>query len=87
MEGETQGIWCHDRPCVFSSSRRGAAFFLKMLLNHVTGCMSYQDIRTLPDGTVCDTYEEAALRLGLLENYHEADQCFAKAATEVRYIL
>ena len=43
--------------------------------------MSFQDIRTLPDGTVCDTYKEAALRRGLLEDDQEADQCLAEAAT------
>ena len=30
-----------------------------MLLNHVTGCTCYQDIRTLPDGTVCTTFKES----------------------------
>ena len=59
----------------------GARFYLRMLLNHVTGCTSFQDIRTLPDGTVCDTYKEAALRRGLLEDDQEVDQCLAEAAT------
>ena len=59
----------------------GPRFYLRMLLNHVTGCTSFQDIRTLPDGTVCDTYKEAALRRGLLEDDQEVDQCLAEAAT------
>ena len=59
----------------------GSRFYLRMLLNHVTGCTSFQDIRTLPDGTVCDTYKEAALRRGLLEDDHEVDQCLAEEAT------
>ena len=58
----------------------GRRFYLRILLNHVTCCMSFQDIRTLPDGTVCDTYKESALRRGLLEDDQEADQCLAEAA-------
>ena len=59
----------------------GPRFYLRILLNHVTGCTSIQDIRTLADGTVCDTYKEAALRRGLLEDDQVADQCLAEAAT------
>ena len=29
----------------------GERFYMRMLLNHVTGCTSYVDIRTLADGT------------------------------------
>ena len=59
----------------------GPHFYPRILLSHVTGCMSFQDVRTLPDGTVCDTYKEAALRRGLLEDDQETDQCLAEAAT------
>ena len=51
-----------------------------MLLNHVTGCTSYQEIRTLSDGTVCDTFKEAARRRGLLEDDQESDDCLTAAA-------
>ena len=54
-------------------------YFLRMLLNHVTGCTSYQEIRTLSDGTVCDTFKEAALRRGLLEDNQESDDCLTAA--------
>ena len=58
----------------------GSRFYLRMLFNHVRGCTSFQDIRTLPDGTVCDTYKEAALRRGLLEDDQKADQNLVEAA-------
>ena len=58
----------------------GPCFYLRMLFNHVTGCMSFVDVRTLPDGTVCDTYKEAALRRGLLEDDQEVYQCWPEAA-------
>ena len=67
--------------CVFSSSWRGSAFLPKDASKHVTRCMSHQDIGTQPDDTVCDTYIEATLRRGLLDDDNEADQCLVEAAT------
>ena len=32
--------------------REGEHFYMRMLLNHVTGCTSYLDFRTLADGNV-----------------------------------
>ena len=59
----------------------GERYFLRMLLNHVIGCTCYQDIRTLPDGTVCTTFKEACRRRGLLEDDQESDDCLTEAAT------
>ena len=59
----------------------GERFYLMMLLNHVNGCTSLQDIRTLPDGTVCHTYKEAACQRGLLVDDNEYDLCLGMAAT------
>ena len=63
----------------------GESLFLRMLLNHVTGCTSYEDIRTLPDGTVCNSYKEAALERGLLDDDQEIDECLSEGDT--RYML
>ena len=49
-------------------------------MNHVTGCTSYQDIRTLPDGTICDTFKEAAFQRGLLEDDRENDLILEEGA-------
>ena len=54
-------------------------FYLRILLNHVTGCTSFQAIRTLPDGTVCGTFKDAACHRGLLEDYSEYAPCLAIA--------
>ena len=56
-------------------------FFLRMLLNHVIGCTSYKDIHTLPDGTVCNSYKEASLERGLLDDEQERDECLSEGAT------
>jgi len=44
----------------------GERFYLRLLLHHVTGCTSFQDVRTLSDGTICPTFKEAAIQRGLL---------------------
>ena len=54
----------------------GERFYLRILLNHVTGCTSFQAIRTLPDGTVCGTFKEAACHRGLLEDDNEYYLCW-----------
>ena len=59
----------------------GERFYLRILLNHVTGCTSFQHIRTLPDGTLCHTFKEAACHHGLLEDDNEYDLCLAMAAS------
>ena len=64
----------------FAHLGEGERFFLRMLLNHVTGCTSYEDIRTLPDGTVCNSYKEAALERGLLDDDQEIDECLSEGA-------
>ena len=51
----------------------GERFYLRMLLSHVTGCSSYEDIRTLPDGTVCENFKSAAFKRGLLDDDTEYD--------------
>lgn len=44
-------------------------FYLRLLLNHVRGATSFEDIRTITrdDGQkiICDTFRDAALALGL----------------------
>ena len=51
------------------------------VLNHVTSCTSFQDIRTLPDGTLCHTIKEAVCHRGLLESDNQFDMCLTIAAS------
>ena len=62
------------------------------MLSHVTGYTSYQDIRSLTDGTVCPTYKEAALKRGLLDDDQESDDCLTEKsihamASELRELV
>ena len=51
----------------------GEAFYLRILLhnNHCRGKMSFEDMRTLEDGRVCETYQEVCRELGLLRDDRE----------------
>ena len=51
------------------------------MINHITGCASFQDIRTLPDGTLCRTFKEAGCHRGLIEDDNEYDQCLTMAVS------
>lgn len=42
-------------------------YFLRMLLDKVPGPTSFKYLKTV-NGVVCDTYQMACLRLGLLED-------------------
>ena len=53
----------------------GERFYLRIFLNYIIGCTSFEDIRTLLDGTICHTFKEAACQRGLLEDDNEYDLC------------
>ncbi|AQK55656.1 hypothetical protein ZEAMMB73_Zm00001d051971 [Zea mays] len=57
----------------------GERFYLRLLLNHVTGATSYADLRTV-DGDTLPSFREAAQRRGLLEADDTIDECLNEAA-------
>ncbi|AQK71292.1 hypothetical protein ZEAMMB73_Zm00001d016611 [Zea mays] len=57
----------------------GERYYLRVLLNHVTGATSYVDLRTV-DGVTLPTFREAAERRGLLESDNTLDECLTKRA-------
>ena len=60
----------------------GEAFYLRILLhnNHCRGKTSFEDMRTLENGTVCETYQEVCRELGLLRDDQEWKQVLEEAA-------
>ncbi|PWZ43652.1 putative ubiquitin-like-specific protease 1B [Zea mays] len=60
-------------------NRPGERFYLRLLLNHVTGATSYVDLRTV-DGDTLPSFREAAQRRGLLEADNTIDECLNEAA-------
>jgi ATP-dependent DNA helicase PIF1 len=57
----------------------GERYYLRVLLNHVTGATSYVDLRTM-DGVTLPTFREAAERRGLLESDNTLDDCLTERA-------
>ncbi|ONL92436.1 hypothetical protein ZEAMMB73_Zm00001d027245, partial [Zea mays] len=57
----------------------GERYYLRVLLNHVTGATSYVGLRTV-DGVTLPTFREAAERRGLLESDNTLDECLTERA-------
>lgn len=58
----------------------GEHYYLRVLLNHVTGATSYKDLMTV-DNEVLPSFREAAERRGLIEADDTLDDCLAEAET------
>ncbi|XP_073362511.1 uncharacterized protein [Aegilops tauschii subsp. strangulata] len=56
----------------------GEQYYLRVLLNHVTGATSYEDLRTV-HGQVMPTFCEAAEKRGLIEADNTLDDCMTEA--------
>ncbi|XP_051206116.1 uncharacterized protein [Lolium perenne] len=56
----------------------GERYFLWVLLNHVPGSRSFEDLKTV-NGVLCDNFREAAERRGLIEADNTLDQCLTES--------
>lgn len=84
--GNAIGRLYQANPC------EGERFYLRLLLHHTPGCTSYEDIRTLPDGTICQTLKETALKCGFLQDDDEWVECLDEAVltaspSQVRFLF
>ncbi|XP_050374857.1 uncharacterized protein LOC126792486 [Argentina anserina] len=61
------------------SPTEGEKFYLRVLLNHVRGSISFEDLRTV-DGILQPTFKKAAERRGLLEDDDSIRQCLREAS-------
>ncbi|KAF0311103.1 hypothetical protein FJT64_018041 [Amphibalanus amphitrite] len=61
------------------SPRHGDVFYLRVLLHHVAGAASFEELRTV-DGVVCATYREACCLRGLLQDDREWEVTMEDAA-------
>ena len=64
---------------VYVGPTAGEKFHLRMLLMVVKGSRSFDDLKTVDD-EVCDTFHEACLKRGLLEDDGEWEMCLQDAA-------
>ena len=63
----------------FASPAQGERFYLRMLLTIVTGATSFPHLRTV-NGTVHNTFKQACVALGLLQDDQEWVQCLTEAS-------
>ncbi|XP_073362434.1 uncharacterized protein [Aegilops tauschii subsp. strangulata] len=63
---------------VSANPAEGDRYYPRVLLNHVTGKTSFDDLLTV-DGVLCGSFREAAERLGLIEADNTLDNCLTKA--------
>ena len=63
----------------FLGPKAGDRFYLRLLLSHVKGATSFEDLRTV-DGRVCSTYQEACILRGLTKNDREWDEALMEAS-------
>ncbi|ONM53446.1 hypothetical protein ZEAMMB73_Zm00001d019636 [Zea mays] len=78
LHEEARGILYRDFP-EWYTWQSGERYYLRVLLNHVTGAASYVDLRTV-DGVTLPTFREAAERRGLLESDNTLDECLTERA-------
>nr|XP_047144617.1 uncharacterized protein LOC124818131 [Hydra vulgaris] len=64
---------------MYKVSPIGEIFYLRMLLLHVRGAVSFEDLRTV-NGTVFNTFREACSQLGLLQDDAEWRNTLTEAA-------
>ena len=60
----------------------GETFYLRILLHnpHCKGKVSYEDMLTLPDGRVCETFQQVCCELGLLQDDQEWKRILEESA-------
>ncbi|XP_021755611.1 uncharacterized protein LOC110720849 isoform X4 [Chenopodium quinoa] len=66
----------------FVAPSEGERFYLRLLLLNVRSPKSFTDLRTV-QGYVCETFKEACLKAGILEEDDAASSCLAEA-TEIQ---
>ncbi|XP_074305504.1 uncharacterized protein LOC141640719 [Silene latifolia] len=61
-----------------ASPGEGERYYLRLLLAHVRGPKSFEDLKTV-NGVCCASYQEAALKRGILEQDNAAEKCMDEA--------
>ena len=81
-----QKKWAHRKKCcvigriITVHPAEGERYFLRLLLNHIRGATSFNDLKTV-NGVFVPTFREAALLHGLLEGDDNYDLCIEEAVS------
>ncbi|XP_074293299.1 uncharacterized protein LOC141620283 [Silene latifolia] len=84
VENENKKLWkSRDRGVVIgrvahASPGEGERYYLRLLLEHVRGPTSFEDLVTV-NGTSCASFQEATLRRRILKEDNAAGKCMDKA--------
>ena len=65
---------------IFVHPRDQERYCLRLLLSHVPGARQYKCLRTV-EGTTYDTFKQAAIAWGLMDNDAEQDEYLQEACT------
>ena len=65
---------------VYANPAEGERYFLRVLLNHVRGATSYEDLRTMA-GVTYSTFREVCEKRGLIEMDKSIVDCLTEATT------
>ena len=65
---------------VYANPGEGERYFLRVLLNHVRGATSYEDLRTVA-GVTYSTFREACEKRGLIETDKSINDCLTEDTT------
>ena len=65
---------------VYAHPAEGERNFLRVLLNHVPGATSFEDLRTVA-GIMYPTFRETCEKRGLIERDQTIDDCLSEATT------
>ncbi len=57
----------------------GECYYLQILLTHIKGAFSFDDLKTVKRH-ICESFKEACIRLGFLQDDAEWDVCLSKAS-------
>ncbi|XP_062217825.1 uncharacterized protein LOC133918083 [Phragmites australis] len=85
QKGKNKNFWQRRRReggqvgrIVSAHPAEGERYYLRVLLNHVTGATSFANLRMV-DGEILPTFREAAERRGLIEADNTLDECLMEA--------
>ena len=59
---------------------QGERHYLRILLHHIPGAKSFEDLKMSPDGMLLSTFKETAIAYGLLESDAEWDNYLSEAS-------
>ena len=59
---------------------QGERHYLHILLHHIPGATSFEDLKISPDGVLLSTFKETATAYGLLESDTEWDNCLSETS-------